>query len=290
MAPTVVTTSRQRKKSNSKILLAAVAILTIVAALLILKKPKTTAVEEVTTTTRPKATTVGVDVPKDASVKDGADEVRVATSVDAPDETTVVVTEAIKEEKPKRQAGIKVLNKDGNEVFKPHPELKTRTDKFLFSILRRPLGAGKTVLSVYKLEEDFKKSLEAPVEVLETDTDEEKAVKMELEGFKQELAERMKEGESVVALLEDLQAQVNYAAEEHALARRSLYALIKEGDFDAAEIFLEKTNKRFEEEGILKLHVPEKLKIKAIKEHGEEYLAKKKTIDDAEARLKGTEQ
>lgn len=164
-----------------------------------------------------------------------------------------------KEPKPKRRAGVRVVDKDGNDVFKPRPELKTKTDKFLFSILSRPMGAGRVVLTTYKIEEDFLKSLEAPVDIMPTDTDDEIAIKREIEGWKQWLKEQMDEGVPLVELMEDLKAQVNLAAEEHAFARRKLYKLVKEGKMEEALDYLDTVNATFEKEGVLPLHIPQRL-------------------------------
>lgn len=161
--------------------------------------------------------------------------------------------------KPKRRAGVRVVDKEGNDVFKARPELKTKTDKFLFSILSRPMGSGRVTLTTYKIEEDFLKSLEASVEIMPTDTDEEIAIKQEVEGWKQYLKEQMDAGVPLAELMDDLKAQVNLAAEEHASARRRLYQLVKEGNIDAAMIYLDEANKDFEERGILPLHIPQRL-------------------------------
>lgn len=167
--------------------------------------------------------------------------------------------EEVPKDKPKRRAGARVVDKDGNDVFKPRPELKTKTDKFLFAILSRPMGAGRVVLTTYKIDDDFKKALEAPIEIMPTDTDDEIAIKQEVEGWKEWLKEQVDSGVPVAELLEDLKSQVNLAAEAHAFARRKLYKMVKEGNMDAALDYLDTINAQFEKEGVLPLHIPEKL-------------------------------
>ena len=293
-----ITTSRRGKRVPDRLWVAVVACFSIAAATVIYFAFRSKTPDGEVNVEKPKVKVATVK-PHVAEPKAGKDEASTAetpkmSSEPPPEEVAPVQVEKSPEEgevpgEPPRRAGARVLDKDGNDVFKPRPELKTRTDKFLFSVLRRPFGAGKVNLNIYKLDEDFKKSLEAPVEILETDTEEEKAIKMEIEGYKQELAKRVEAGESIVELLDDIRNEANLAAAEHAEARRKLYELIKNGEFDAAEIYLTAINKRFAEEGVLQLHIPEKLIKKAVAEHGEEYFKREQKLEEAERRLGKTD-
>ena len=163
-----------------------------------------------------------------------------------------------------RRPGVRVTDRDGNEVFKRRPEFKTRTDRFLFGCVTRPMGSGLAVLSTYRLDEDFRAALAEKIEVLPDDDEETAAAKEEVEALKREIAESLREGESPAGVLAEIQARYASAAREHSEARRELYRLLKEGRVDDAAAFLDQKNAEFAEAGIMRLHIPQKLAERAL--------------------------
>ncbi|MBQ7190178.1 MAG: hypothetical protein IJR99_12250 [Kiritimatiellae bacterium] len=163
-----------------------------------------------------------------------------------------------------RRPGVRVTDRDGNEVFKRRPELKTRTDRFLFGCVTKPMGSGFAVLSTYRLDEDFRAALAEKIAVLPDDDEETIAAKEEVEALKREIAGSLREGESPASVLAEIQTRYAAAARERSEARRELYRLLKEGKVDDAVAFLDRKNAEFDEAGIMRLHIPQKLAERAL--------------------------
>ena len=110
------------------------------------------------------------------------------------------------------------------------------------------------------MKEDFERSLNKPIEILPTDTDEEVAIKEIVAGMKQEASQYIKEGGSLdqyfAMLFERQKKESDYRTEANSLVVK----MVMEGDDEGAYLMWGKLNEDLSSKGIKTLVLPPMLK------------------------------
>lgn len=106
------------------------------------------------------------------------------------------------------------------------------------------------------VEEDFRKSLETPIEIDDSDSDEVKLAKLNVRAVRESLKELISQGMTVREALQAHQDEVNRIADYHKDAL-SVYNEIKASEgTEAANAFLEQVNAKFDEDGMPVIKLP----------------------------------
>lgn len=106
-------------------------------------------------------------------------------------------------------------------------------------------------------EEDFVKSLEKPIVINPDDSEEVKQLKQSVMKVRAEIDQLMKEGKSFSEIMKEHQALVNENASVRKDVEKGLKELVDQGDFEAAQEYLNKMNPALEELGVMPLEMPE---------------------------------
>lgn len=188
-----------------------------------------------------------------------------AGAVEAPDEAEPVVAgqppseaEATEPPPPRRRPGVRVTDKDGNELFKPRPEIKTQTDRFLWAIVNSK-GSGMIPVSVPLIKRDFEQALQASIEHMPDDTPEDIAAKQGVEQLKQEIGALMAEGHTLDDIILVIQRERNALADYRRGAQQTFFNLVREGKLEEAAAYQKATNQELAKESVAPLYVPDKL-------------------------------
>ena len=159
---------------------------------------------------------------------------------------------------PVRRAGVRVLTKDGKEVFHPRDEIKTQTDRFLWAVVNSK-GMKYIPVSVTHVQRDFEHALKEKISILDTDTPEEVANKAKVEKVKQEINEMLKKGNKLPDIIRAIQQDQNSATELRREVREKLFTLIKEGNIEEATKFQKAVNEELGVDQIEPVFAPPKL-------------------------------
>jgi hypothetical protein len=203
-----------------------------------------------------------------SSAKVSAQEVPVAKTVqtNVSDTNVIVFSERSKQGQtmisttnpPARRAGVRVLTKDGKEVFHPRDEIKTQTDRFLWAVVNSK-GTKYIPVSITHVERDFEKALKEKILILNTDTPEDVANKAKIEQVKQEINEMLKQGNKLPDIIRAIQEDQNTATALRREVREKLFTLIKEGNIEEATKFQKDVNIELEVDQIEPVFAPPKL-------------------------------
>lgn len=120
-------------------------------------------------------------------------------------------------------------------------------------------GGGEEIAPVPfsdTLEEDFKKSLEKPIEILDGDDERLRAVKRRVIQARQEIQEMLKQGLTVRKILEEHHELVNYNANIRREAILESRKILASGDVEGARDYVLGLNEAFEKMGIEKIDMP----------------------------------
>jgi type II secretory pathway component PulF len=160
--------------------------------------------------------------------------------------------------KPRRRPGARILTKDGKEISKPRPEIKTHTDRYLWAMVNSR-NSGLIPVSKMHVMADFEKALNTPIEIMPDDTEEDIAAKQNVEELKKDLKKWMDQGNSLEDALDIIQTERAVIYEYRQTAQRTLFSLVKEGKMAEAAEFQQKVNEELAKENVQPLYVPEKL-------------------------------
>lgn len=176
----------------------------------------------------------------------------------APAEAKTVVSPPPTNPLPRRRPGVRITDKDGNELFKPRPEIKTQTDRFLWAILN-PRGSGMVPVSVPHVKRDFTNALNTRIEIRPDDTPEDIAAKQGVEQLKQEIKTLLDEGHALEDVIQLIQRERNSLAEYRRGVQQTLFQLVREGKLEEAAAYQEAANEELGKENAAPLYVPDKL-------------------------------
>ena len=157
----------------------------------------------------------------------------------------------------------KIRTSDGksHRITKPLQRMfESASDQILaMAICGANSGVGMPPLPLSEsVEADFRKSLESPIVILETDSDEAKLMKLDVLALRNELKDLVSQGMTVRQALEEHQTEVNRIAAYHQEALKMLAEIRNSEGPEAAKEFLDAVNKSFKESGTPQ--IPEKWK------------------------------
>jgi hypothetical protein len=107
-------------------------------------------------------------------------------------------------------------------------------------------------------DEDFRKSLEEEIVILDTDPPEVKDLKARVIVAREDIKAMMKKGYSVQQVLEEHHRLFNDNAKLHSDAVVELKAILNSGDREGARKYAEKINEAFRQIGVPEITVPSK--------------------------------
>lgn len=160
--------------------------------------------------------------------------------------------------KPRRRPGARILTKDGKEISKPRPEIKTHTDRYLWAMVNSR-NSGLIPVSKMHVMADFENALNTPIEIMPDDTEEDIAAKQNVEELKKDLKKWIDQGNSIEDAIEIIQNERAVIYEYRQTAQKTLFSLVKEGKMAEAAEFQQKVNAELAKENVQPLYVPEKL-------------------------------
>lgn len=111
-------------------------------------------------------------------------------------------------------------------------------------------GVGMPPLPLSEsVEADFRKSLEKPIEILDSDSDDVKLMKLDVMAVREELRELVSQGKTVREALSEHQTQVNRIAAYHQEALKMIREVRERDGAEAANEFLKTINEKLKAEG-----------------------------------------
>ena len=207
----------------------------------------------------PAAETVAAAPVQSAGATEAAGSAAVAGAADpASAAAQAVVSPAPTNPPPRRRPGVRITDKDGNEMFKPRPEIKTQTDRFLWAVVNSS-GTGMIPVAVPHVKRDFTNALNARIEIRPDDTPEDIAAKQGVEQLKQEIKTLLDEGHALEDVIQVIQRERNTLAEYRRGVQQTLFQLVREGRMEEAATYQEAANQELSKENAAPLYVPDKL-------------------------------
>ena len=150
---------------------------------------------------------------------------------------------------------------DGRKISKVHPPrpiFENPADQVIALALSANPGESMPPLpDLSGIDEDFARSLLAPIKILDTDPEDIKELKAKVIETKAYLVEEVKNGGSVIAALKTHQAEMERIADSRLMAIREIQKLQAENDPEMAREFAIKVNESFRARGIPEIPVPE---------------------------------
>lgn len=165
----------------------------------------------------------------------------------------------------KPQSNAHLLVKDPNARVIPHRPVSPRrfkyaSEEFIASLLEMEPGAP--VIGEFKLSkrflEDFKKSLEEKIEILDSDSKDVRELKEAVAATKEDLRKRMEAGEDVCQILKDSRKQLQELAAYKMDLMAELRNIRKSGEWTAEEYvkFVSAANTMLESRGATPIKLP----------------------------------
>lgn len=203
----------------------------------------------------PKARRVAKAIPQHSAAQAAAPE---KTNAPAPAPRRVEFGREVVSSSVRTNANGAVIEKlvlaDGTTASKinpPPPVFKNAAEQVIALAISTPLGKTMPPLpDLSGIDADFEKSLLEPTEIDSDDSEEVKEMKRQVAEVKAELAERVRNGESLMEILATHQAEMNRVADARLAAIRRMQQIAAEDGLDAAQRYAQDINESFEEEGI----------------------------------------
>lgn len=149
---------------------------------------------------------------------------------------------------------------DGRKISKVHPPkpvFDNPADQVIaLAVSAKPGESMPPLPDLSGIDEDFTKSLLAPIKINDDDLDEIKELKAKVIETKAYLVEEVKNGGSVLEALKAHQAEMERIADSRLMAVREMQRLQAEGEPEMAREFAERVNESFRARGISEIPVP----------------------------------
>ena len=151
---------------------------------------------------------------------------------------------------------------DGRKISKVHPPkpvFENPADQVIaLAVSAKPGEAMPPLPDLKGIDEDFVKSLLAPIKINDDDSDEIKELKAKVIETKAYLVDEIKNGGSVMEALKAHQEEMERIADSRLMAIQEMQKLQAEGDLDMVRDFAERVNEAFRVRGIPEIPVPKK--------------------------------
>lgn len=149
---------------------------------------------------------------------------------------------------------------DGRKISKVHPPkpvFENPADQVIaLAVSAKPGESMPPLPDLSGIDEDFTKSLLAPIKINDDDLDEIKELKAKVIETKAYLVEEVKNGGSVLEALKAHQAEMERIADSRLMAVREMQRLQAEGEPEIAREFAERVNESFRARGISEIPAP----------------------------------
>ncbi len=161
-------------------------------------------------------------------------------------------TRAYDPDRPTRKINLN-MGKDGKPLYKPSP-FKTRAENEIYRLIK--IEPGETLFGERRYDEHFEaeylKSLETPIVIEDEDDEDTVAAKKAMIAVKEEINERMKNGETLAEILTETKSELKRLADIKRMIRAELIESIKSGDCTEKDVenYLNAANMILEEKGI----------------------------------------
>ncbi len=156
----------------------------------------------------------------------------------------------------------RVRNPDGTttrRISSPPPVFRNVSDQMIALSLSGQPGQSLPPMPANAVsDEDFRKSLEEEIVILDTDPPEVKDLKARVIVAREDIKAMMKKGYSVQQVLEEHHRLFNDNAKLHSDAVVELKAILNSGDREGARKYAEKINEAFRQIGVPEITVPSK--------------------------------
>ena len=123
--------------------------------------------------------------------------------------------------------------------YKPKVLFKHRSENMIGGLLSIRPGSAVAGTEVYNHKaflEDFLESCKEPVEYLDTDTPQERALKQEVELVKQELLERFRNGEDIAEILSETRSELQRLGEVSKLMQDEVRNALRDGSLSDEDV------------------------------------------------------
>lgn len=151
---------------------------------------------------------------------------------------------------------------DGRKISKIHPPspvFDNPADQVIaLAVSTKPGESMPPLPDLHGIDKDFAKSLLAPIEINDDDSDEIKVLKAKVIETKAYLVEEIKNGGSMLEALRAHQAEMERIADSRLMAIREMQKLQAKGESEMAQTFAERVNESFRARGIPRIPVPKK--------------------------------
>ena len=156
----------------------------------------------------------------------------------------------------------RVRNADGTiskRVMSPPPVFSNVSDQMIAMMLSATSGQGLPPMPANAVsDEEFRKSLEEPIEILDTDSPAVKDIKAKVIVAREDIKAMMKKGYSAMQVLQEHYDLFNDNAKLHTDALLEMKSILAQGDREGARKYAVAMNAAFQQMGVPEIPVPNK--------------------------------